>query len=153
MQQVEHDDTTSNLQRRQGMKQMQRIRKVGGTVEEREKLLRWFNRYLDKMPDGEQWIEMIEDNRTLQQNKYYHVVLATIAQEVGCTHEQIADHCKAEFLPSREWITLIRRKQVGSSRDLSKDEMAAYIDRIILWASEELGIVIPDIEEYKHYRQ
>lgn len=62
------------------MKAIQRIRKTNGEVQDRERLLRWFSRYLERMPDGEQLIEFIETSRTDAQNKYYWVILGIMAQ-------------------------------------------------------------------------
>lgn len=131
------------------MKALQRIRKTDGAVEDREKLLRWFSRYLDQMPDGEQLIEFIETSRTDAQNKYYWVVLGIMAHSFGTTAEELHEYCKAEFLPTQEWFTLIRRKQLTSTTEQDKDQMSIYIDRVIRFAAEN-GIVLPDIEEYKH---
>lgn len=131
------------------MKAIQRIRKTNGEVEDRDRLLRWFSRYLDRMPDGEQLIEFIETSRTDAQNKYYWVILGIMAQEFGTTAEELHEYCKAEFLPTQEWFTLIRRKQLTSTTEQSKDQMSDYIERVIQFAAEN-GIALPDLEEYKH---
>lgn len=131
------------------MKAIQRIRKTNGEVEDRDRLLRWFSRYLDRMPDGEQLIEFIETSRTDAQNKYYWVILGIMAQEFGTTAEELHEYCKAEFLPTQEWFTLIRRKQLTSTTEQSKNQMSDYIERVIQFAAEN-GIALPDLEEYKH---
>ncbi len=132
------------------MKTIQHIRKIDGQVQDRERLLRWFSRYLDKMPDGEQLIEFIETNRTTMQNKYYWVVLGIMAQSFGTTAEDLHAYFKAEYLPSQEYFTLISNKKLKSTTEQTKDQMSIYIDKVIRFAAEQ-GIVIPDIEEYKHH--
>lgn len=131
------------------IKAMQHIRKSDGEVVDREKLLRWFSRYLDKMPDGEQIIEFVETTRTNTQNAYYWVVLGIMAREFGTTPQELHEYCKAEFLPTQSYFTLIRHKRMRSTTAQTKDEMAEYIDKVIAFAAEQ-GVVIPDIEEYKH---
>lgn len=131
------------------MKTISKINKTDGEIQEREKLLRWFNKLLDKMPDGEHIIEISSPDRTLAQNKYYWVVLGIIANEVGTSPYEIHKYCKSEFLPSQEYFVLVKKKGISSTTDLTKEEMVSYIDKVILLAAEQ-GIVIPDIEEYKH---
>lgn len=131
------------------MKAIQRIRKTNGEVEDRDRLLRWFSRYLDRMPDGEQLIEFIDTSRTDAQNKYYWVILGIMAQEFGTTAEELHTYFKSVFLPSQEYFTLIRQKRMTSTTEQSKDQMSDYIERVIQFAAEN-GIALPDLEEYKH---
>ena len=44
---------------------------------------------------------------------------------------------------------MTKNKQLRSTTEQNKDEMSEYIENVIAFASEQ-GIVIPDIEEYKH---
>lgn len=131
------------------MKHLQHIRKTDGVVQDRERLLRWFSRYLDRMPNGEQLIEFIETDRTTMQNKYYWVVLGIMAQSFGTTAEELHAFFKAEYLPSQEYFTLIANRKLKSTTEQTKDQMSVYIDKIIAFAAEQ-GVVIPDLEEYKH---
>ncbi len=131
------------------MKHLQHIQKIDGEVQDREKLLRWFSRYLDKMPNGEQVIEFIETTRTDAQNKYYWVVLSIMAAELGTTPNELHEYFKSEFLPTQEYFTMIRHKRLTSTAEQSKDQMTQYLNRVIQFAAEQ-GVVIPDIEEYKH---
>lgn len=131
------------------MKHLQHIRKTDGVVQDRERLLRWFSRYLDRMPNGEQLIEFIETDRTTMQNKYYWVVLGIMAQSFGTTAEELHAFFKAEYLPSQDYFTLIRKRKLSSTTEQTKDQMSIYIDKIIAFAAEQ-GVVIPDLEEYKH---
>jgi len=131
------------------MKHLQHIRKTDGVVQDRERLLRWFSRYLDRMPNGEQLIEFIETDRTTMQNKYYWVVLGIMAQSFGTTAEELHAFFKAEYLPSQDYFTLIRKRKLSSTTEQTKDQMSIYIDKVIAFAAEQ-GVVIPDLEEYKH---
>ncbi len=131
------------------MKQLQHIVKQDGEVQDRDKLLRWFSRYLDKMPNGEQVIEFIETTRTDAQNKYYWVVLSIMASELGTTPNELHEYFKSEFLPTQEYFTMIRHKRMSSTTEQSKDQMTGYLNKVIQFAAEQ-GVIIPDIEEYKH---
>ena len=131
------------------MKQVYRIVKTNGEVLEREKLLRWFNIYLDRMPDGERVMEFVESTRTNTQNAYYWVVLNIMASEFGTTPNELHEHFKAEFLPSQEYFTLISRRRLRSTTEQTISQMAEYIDKVVRFAAEN-GVVIPDLEEYKH---
>ena len=131
------------------MKAIQRIRKTNGEAEDRDRLLRWFSRYLDRMPDGEQLIEFIDTSRSDAQNKYYWVILGIMANEFGTTAEELHTYFKSEFLPSQEYFTLIRQKRITSTTEQSKDQMSDYIERVIQFAAEN-GVALPDLEEYKH---
>lgn len=134
------------------MKQIQHIIKTDGEVQDREKLLKWFSRYLDRMPNGEQVIEFIETTRTDAQNKYYWVVLQIMAGSLGTTPNELHEYFKSEFLPAQEYFTLVRHKRLTSTTEQTKDQMTEYIDKVIRFAAEQ-GIIIPDIEEYKHFNQ
>lgn len=131
------------------MKTLQRIRKIGGEVQHRDKLLKWFDRLLDKMPDGDRIIEIVECSRTDQQNKYYWVVLGIMATSFGTTAEELHEYFKATYLPSQEYFTLIGKKQLKSTTEQTKDQFTVYLERVIQFAAEN-GVVLPDIEEYKH---
>lgn len=131
------------------MKTIARIRKVGGEVEDRDKLIRWINMLLDKMTDGEHLIEISPTDRTDAQNKFYWVCVRIIANTFGVSPNDLHEHFKSEWLPSQEYFVLTKRKQVRSTSEMTKDEMSEYLEKVIRLAAEQ-GIVIPDPEEYKH---
>lgn len=131
------------------MKTIAHIRKVGGEIEDREKLTKWFDRLLNKLPDGEHLLEINPTDRTDAQNKFYWVCVRILANNFGISPEELHEHFKSEWLPSQEFFILTKRKQLRSTTDMSKDEMSVYIDKVIRLAAEQ-GIVIPDPEEYKH---
>lgn len=106
------------------------------------------NKFLSSHP-GETFIFHVKKNRTNQQNNYYWLILTMIGNEIGMTKEDVADIMKFKFL-----LTEIVNEQTGevfqrlkSTRELSKPEMADFIDKIIMFASTELGIRIPEPNE------
>ena len=131
------------------MRNVQYVRKVDGEVEDKEKLLKWFGKFLDKMPDGEVLIEFTSTSRTDAQNKYYWVVCGIIGRTLGMHPEDVHKYFKECFLPKEEYFVVIKEKQLRSTTEQTKEQMAVYLDKVIHFAAEQ-GIVIPDLEEYKH---
>lgn len=89
-----------------------------------------------------------EKKRTIQQNKYYHKLLDLIADYTGSTHRDIHLEMKVKFLSNpyikddKEYIL------VGSTVNLNNKNFSEYLERIFNWASEELGLVLPDSSSY-----
>ena len=131
------------------MRNLTYIHKVNGEVQDREKLLRWFNRYLDTCQNGDMLIEFVSAPRTTAQNAYYWVVTGIIARHLGISSDELHEYFKEMYLPKQEYFVAIKKKQIQSTTILNVDEMAAMIDKVILFASEN-EVVIPDLEEYKH---
>lgn len=132
------------------MKTIQRIHKIDGEVVEREKLLTWFNRMLDRLSDGEYILDMDSTTRTDAQNRYYWgVIIPTCANTFGITRDEMHEFFKDHFLPSQEYFVLTRQKKLSSTTAQTIDEMSSYLEKTIKFAAEQ-GIVIPDAEEYKH---
>jgi hypothetical protein len=131
------------------MRNLTYIHKVNGEVQDREKLLRWFNRYLDTCQNGDMLIEFVSAPRTNAQNAYYWVVIGIIARNLGISTDELHEYFKEMYLPKQEYFVAIKKKQIQSTTILNVDEMAAMIDKVVRFAAEN-GVVIPDLEEYKH---
>ncbi len=90
-------------------------------------------------------ITLYKEKRTDRQNRYYQVITAIIADELGYTH----DECKIEL--KRE-LKLFYEKNgklfVRSTADLNTAEKTEYIEKIRNWASTE-GMYIPSPEEFE----
>lgn len=131
------------------MKLLKKIQKEGGEVKDREKLNKWLNKVLDSMPDGEFLMEINPTDRTDSQNKFYWVCIGIIARAFGISPNTLHTHFKSEWLPTEEYLVLVKKRRKTSTSDMTKDEMTEYIDKVIRFAAEQ-GIVIPDPEEFKH---
>lgn len=132
------------------MKTIQHLHKINGEVVEREKLLKWFNRVLDKMADGDYVLDIDTTNRTDAQNRYYWgVVIPTLSNSFGISRDDIHEFLKDKFLPSQEYFVLTRQKKLSSTTAQTIDEMSSYLEKTIKFAAEQ-GVIIPDAEEYKH---
>ena len=131
------------------MKNLAYIHKVNGQIQDREKLLKWFNNYLDKCPNGDQLIEFVGAPRTTAQNAYYWVVCDLIARHLGSTSLEMHEYFKDELLPKTEYFVVIKKIKSDSTTTLDKDQFGLFLDRVIQRAAE-LGVEVPDLEEYKH---
>ena len=83
--------------------------------------------------------------RSTKQNAFWWgVVIPILAEHTGYTHDEMHEALKAKFL-GREDLErgLIR---IGSTAKLSTAEFVELTDRVMLWAAEELGVVIPQPE-------
>jgi len=70
-------------------------------------------------------------SRSPQQNNYYWFIVDLLAEDLGYTRMEMHQALKDHF-------------EVVSTKTLTVKEFKDYIDRIIRWASMELGVVIPD---------
>lgn len=95
-------------------------------------------------------IKTRKKNRSVQQNSYYWgVVLKTISDYTGYETEDLHNHFKYHFL----------KKKVGnldtfkSTTMLDSREFSDYIDKIIRFSSQVLGLAIPSPEDYGFYEE
>ncbi len=102
---------------------------------------------LRELPPGEYLITIKKNRpvRSLNANKYYHMIINMIGIETGHTHEQLHDICKKKF--NYEIVTLPKSGSeiMGmSTSNLDTKEFAAYVNRVKQWAMDEFNIVIPE---------
>lgn len=88
-----------------------------------------------------------QHTRSMSANSYYWgVVVDSIAGYIGESSEETHEALKARFLPARH-VELLDGKTLDmppSTRLLSVEEFAAYIDHVKAWAAQWLGLSIPD---------
>ena len=105
------------------------------------KLDNWtqINDYIKTLKDWTYTIDIKKRwDRTWQQNRYYWgVVLYTLSKETGNSTQELHYFFKNRFIYSDEWLP--------SSKELSKDEFAEYVQKIIDY-SAGMGIWIPQAE-------
>ncbi len=94
--------------------------------------------------------DFIPDNRTSQQNKYLHAILGEIAKHTGHTMNEMKQLMKYELgyydqANSNFGDAIIL---YHSTADMTKGQLADFIDKIVIFASENLGMVILSPEEY-----
>lgn len=111
-----------------------------------------FEADLATLKDGQyELIIRLKNRRSTPQNDYYWgVVIWEIRhrlEQLGnrFTPDQIHDLLKAKFLAiqvSNDQGELL--EVPGSTSGLNKEEFSLYLDKVIQWASEFLGIEIPE---------
>jgi hypothetical protein len=88
-----------------------------------------------------------QHSRSPQANKFYWgVVVDSIASYIGESSEDTHELLKAKFLPGRSIELLDGRslEMPPSTRQLSVEAFASYIDAVKVWAAQFLGLSIPD---------
>lgn len=99
-----------------------------------------------------------ETKRTNQQNKYMHVVFTLLQRgyyDAGYENVTTMEKAKLkikEHLLSYETVntkTGEMYKTIRDTSELSKDEGIEFIDQMLQFAAENLGIYIPTTEEYR----
>ena len=97
-----------------------------------------------KQTEGNEAIISIEPNkmtRTGRQNNLYHAIVDQVRVETGNTKEAIKVHCQSEFLESRiEEVAKKQRVVLKSSKKLNTKEMGVFIDEVISWAENDIGL-------------
>jgi hypothetical protein len=79
--------------------------------------------------------------RTGKQNNLYHAIVDQIRVETGNTKKAIKVHCQSEFLESRiEEVAKKQRVVLKSSKELNTKEMSVFIDEVISWAENDIGL-------------
>jgi hypothetical protein len=123
-----------------------------GVVTEDGKLLldfrRQFDAYLKRFAGDEVEVEVRKrrSKRSTQQNAYWWgVVIPHIASHCGYTPDETHEALKVKFLGQEDLSRGLVR--VGSTAKLNTTEFADLVDRVVLWAAEDLGVIIPLPEE------
>lgn len=101
-------------------------------------------------------VELTEKKqRTLNQNSYLHAALGYFALQIGLPLQEVKEvYFKATCNPDlftrtrQDKILGGERDYLRSTKDLTKEELSAAIDRFLKFASEKAGIYIPPSDEY-----
>lgn len=95
--------------------------------------------------DAEIELRKRRTKRSKKQNDYYwSVVVPLIAEECGYSSDQMHQALKVKFLSQEDLSRGLMR--VGSTTKLSTAEFVEFTDRVVLWAAEYLGVIIPQPE-------
>ena len=91
--------------------------------------------------------------RSIQQNKYLHVLISYFASEYGISAEECKQDCFKRAVNPEIFIRVKTNKygrQVSflrSTADLDSNEMTMAIDRFRNWSASVAGIYLPDANE------
>jgi len=99
-------------------------------------------------------VELTEKRiRTLNQNKYLHIILGIVASEYGETLDDVKEYYFKRLVNPRIFVKDKILKATGemvrctiSTRDVTIEEMSIAIDRFKQWAANE-GIYIPEPDD------
>ena len=106
-----------------------------------------FDAYLRRFEGDEVEVEVRKrrSKRSTAQNAYWwSVVVPTLAEHTGYTRDEMHEALKAKFL-SAEDLSLGLTK-IGSTAKLNTQDFADLVDRVVLWAAESLGVIVPPPE-------
>ena len=88
--------------------------------------------------------------RSLQQNKLYHSIVDQIRMETGNTKDAIKVHCQSEFLETRiEEVAKKQRLVLKSTTELNTKEMSIFLDDVIAWVENDLGITLNLVDNWR----
>ena len=118
-------------------------------------------RTIDGLKDGVRFDVRIvrhRPRRSTPQNRLYWMWVGCLHDETGNDRETIHEALKRMFLGTETVEALgVRLERPRSSRTLTTDAFAAYLDKVQAWAAAELGIRLPQPgdwewdEFYEHY--
>lgn len=108
-----------------------------------------------KLAESGKIVELTEKKprRTLQSNKYLHVILAYFGTQTGNTLAWVKERYYKVlinpeiFIREKEDKFLGKTQYLRSSADLDTAEMSLSIDRFRNWAAQQAGIYIPSPDE------
>ena len=89
-----------------------------------------------------QWVSTIRSNP--QNNFYWGVPLEIISEHTGFTTQEVHEILKNKFLKTIKVINNLEYHSSKSTTELTTGEFKRYIEDIQQWASEVLGVIIPD---------
>lgn len=117
-------------------------------VPEKPELLDKVFEKIEDLPEGKYTIYILDQkpNRSLQQNRYYFgVVLRALKEHTGISVDDLHDVLKFKFNPKTIQFSGIDETKIGgSTKEMTTEVFMEYIEKIRLWALEELdGCYIP----------
>ncbi len=87
-------------------------------------------------------------SRSLKANAYLWLIYNYISEHTGHSPEEIHEVCKTMFLKGTKQLAGRVYEIVGSTALMDTLEFTQYIEKVKLWAIQELGIQVPDAQEY-----
>jgi hypothetical protein len=89
-------------------------------------------------------VEVDRGKRTLQQNRYYRLVLGLISDHTGDEVDDLHEQFKRRFLEPRLVTVLGEEIAIYTTRQENAEKFGEYVDRIRRFALMELQVVTPD---------
>jgi hypothetical protein len=89
-------------------------------------------------------VQEFKANRTVQQNRYYRLVLSWIAEHTGDDPEYLHEFFKKRFNTIQFSFAGEDETIGGSTARLDYDAFWQYVERVRQFALEKVGVVTPD---------
>ena len=109
--------------------------------------------YLNKLNPEKRYevsIALKRETRTIPQNRLYWLYVTCIADETGNSKEDIHAYIKQTFLKIEDVVIgNVSIAKTLSTTSLNTAMMTNLINKIVVWASSELGIILPDPADYQ----
>lgn len=112
--------------------------------------------YIDRLPEGKRYdviVKLHREKRTLSQNNLFHLWCSCIADDTGEDKTRIKILLKEMFLGYKEYGLFGRKTfSLPSTSDLDTQQMSEFMNKVQVWASAELGILLPIPEDEFFYQ-
>jgi len=112
--------------------------------------------YISRLSDTKQYtceVKVLRQKRSHDQNKWYWSCIACISSETGNDKDFVHEYLKNKYLPKNEKIIFGEVVSVSpSTAKLDTAAFSTYMERIIQFASTDLGIVLPKPED-RYYEE
>lgn len=113
--------------------------------------------YFNKLVSNRSVVEINKKfpHRTYSQNNYLHLLLSYTAMEYGETMEYFKEYIWKRYINKDIFLSKYTNPKTGevrddwrSSADLTTQEMSIAVDRLISFANKEMGIELPEANNY-----
>lgn len=104
-----------------------------------------YREFLKEIPDSSELVITISDKRSLDQNALFHKIISLVASEIGEDFStcKIWLTCKFFGCVEKEIDNTVLTVPVQTSK-MNKKDFADSLTSLIIFATEELGIVLQD---------
>ena len=91
-------------------------------------------------------IRKLKSHRSIQQNRYYWLILTILANEIGYEKNELHEIVKYKFLRKEKVDEKTGEifEYLGSSTTLGKMDFADFISKLQQWSAETFNVILPD---------
>jgi hypothetical protein len=90
-------------------------------------------------------VSKIKKKRSFDQNSLYFLYLGCISQETGNDKDQLHEYFKQKYLGYNHYNLLNEHViKTKSTTELTTKQFTEYIEKIVIFASQELNIILPN---------
>lgn len=111
--------------------------------------------YVSRLPEGTQFeliIKPVEDTRSLKLNRTYWMYLTMVGDELGYTKHEMHMYFKMKFLCENIEVNGESILDCKSTSKLSTKEFCEYLEKIFRYCAQQIGLVLPDIQDIREIK-